>query len=201
MTIRETLRTWRPVLVVAGALVVAGLVALPLGGWDEVELRSAVIPEQPVGQPYAGHRLSTAIDDVFLTDEHPDGFTEPDPGTTFLIVEATIENLTDEPVVPLGTRGFYAFTLPGVLDLDTPLPDEYWPRLVRDDGNLSTLNPGVPDTVQFVFAVEDGLFAEGDEVRVGLTDATPEAADLYDGTRWARPKVVVEVPVVIRDER
>jgi hypothetical protein len=202
MTIRETLRTWRPVLIVAGALVVAGLVALPLGGWDEVELQSAVIPEQPIGQPYEGHRLTTAIDDIYLSDEHPDGFSEPDPGTTFLIVVATLENMTAEPQIALGSKGFYAFTIPGYLELDTSLPSSgYSARLVRDDTGGGTLSPGVPDTLQFIFVVDDGLFAESDELRIGLTDATPEEADLYQGTRWARPHVAVEVPVVIRDER
>lgn len=202
MTIRESLRTWRPVLIVAGVLVVAGLVALPLGGWDEVELQSAVIPEQPIGQPYEGNRMSTAIDDIYLTDEHPDEFSEPDPGTTFLVVVATLENMTTEPQGALGSKGFYSFTIPGYLELNTSLPvSDYSTRLVRDGTGGGTLSPGVPDTVQFVFVVDDGLFAEGDELRIGLTDATPEEADLYRGTRWARPHVAVEVPVVIRDER
>jgi hypothetical protein len=202
VTLRETLRTWRPVLIVGGVLVAAGLVAIPLGGWDEVELQSAVVPEQPIGQPYAGHRMSTAIDDLYLTDEHPDGFTEPDPGTRFLVVVATLENLTDEPQGALGSKGFYSFTIPGYLELDTVLgAGDNSMRLLRDGTSGSTLSPGVPDTVQFVFVVDAGLFADGDELRIGLTDATPEEADLFDGTRWARPYVAVEVPVVLRDER
>ena len=202
MTLRETLRAWRPVLIVAGGLVVAGLVAIPLGGWDEVELQSAVVPEQPIGQPYAGHRVSTAIDDVYLVDEHPDGYTEREPGTTFLIVMATMENLTAEPQRPLGTKGFYAFTIPGFLEVDTDLPlSDYSTQLARDDSSGPVLSPGVPDTVQFIFTIDDGLFADGDELRIGLTDATPEEADLFSGTRWARPHVAVEVPVVVRDER
>ena len=202
MRLRDGLRTWRPVLIVAGVLVAAALVALPLGGWDEVELQSAVIPEQPLGQPFAGHRVSTAIDDIYLTDAHPDGFTEPDPGTTFLVVVATMENLTDEPQIALGSKSFYSFTIPGYLDLDTSLPaGDYSTRLMRDDTGGSLLSPGVPDTLQFIFVVESGQFAEGDELRIGLTDATPEEADLYEGTRWARPHIAVEVPVVLRDER
>ena len=63
------------------------------------------------------------------------------------------------------------------------------------------LQPGVPDTVQFVFAVRSSLFSEGDEVRIGLTDAEQQEADLYEGIRWWNPHVAVEVPVVIRDAR
>ncbi len=201
MTLRQRFRGWMPPLVIVGVAAVGGLIAIPLGGWDTVQLQSRVLPEQPIGQPYTGHRLSTAIDDVYLTDEHPDGYTEPDPGTRFLVVIATMENVTDEPQEPLGSKGFYAFTIPGLLELDREfLISDYSTRLMRDDSNGPSLTPGVPDTVQFVFVVDDGLFAAGDEVRIGLTDATPESADLYSGTRWARPYVAVEVPAVIRDQ-
>lgn len=201
MTFRETLRAWRPVLIVAGVVGVAALVAVPLGGWDEVELQSAVVPEQPLGQPFAGHRLSTALDDIYLTDTHPDGYSEPDPGETFLVVVATMENLTSQPQIPLGSQGFPAFTIPGLIGIDTTIPSDSWAILARDDTGGPRLNPGVPDTVVFVFVVDDELFPEGEVVRIGLTDATPEEAGLYSGTRWARPHVAVEVPVTIRVER
>lgn len=202
MTIRDLVGTWRPVLVAAGVLVVAAIVAVPLGGWDEVELQSERLPQQRLGQPFAGHRMSTAIDDVYLSDEHPDGSTEPAPGTLFLVVIATLENMTDEPQYPLGGTSFYAFTIPGYLELGTALPTlDYSTRLVRDNAIFGTLNPGVPDTVAFVFVVENDLFVEGQELRLGLTDATPAEAELFDGTRWMRPHVAAEVPVTIRDER
>lgn len=202
MNIREGVRAWLPVIVAGGALVAGGLVAIPLGGWDTVQLQSAIVPEQPVGEPYAGHRVSTAIDDVYLTDVHPNGYDEPEPGDSYLVVIATMENLRDEPQIPLGSGRFYAFTVPGVLDLGELIPSgDYNVRLVRDDSTGPVLNPGVPDTVMFIFRVSSDLFTDGEEVRIGLTDATPESADLYDGIRWRRPHVAVEVPIVIRDER
>lgn len=191
-----------PVLVAGGVLALGGVVAIPLGGWDTVQLQSAVIPEQPIGQPYVGARLSTAIDDIYLTDEHPDGFSDPDPGETWLVVVATMENLLDEPEIPLGNRSFWAFTIPGVLELGVSLDSGSYSALLQRDGSYGPrLQPGVPDTVEFVFAVSDRLFSEGDEVRIGLTDAEKQDADIYDGIRWWRPHVAVEVPVVIRDER
>lgn len=202
MTVRETVRAWLPVGVVAAAVAAAGVIAIPLGGWDTVELQSAVIPEHPVGEPFAGPRLSTAIDEVYLTDEHPDGYTEAEPGEEFLVVVATLENVTDEPQVPLGTRGFYAFTVPGVYGLRDRLEfSDYSTRLERDGTNGSVLSPGVPDTLLFTFPVPRGAFDPGDELRIGLTDATPEEAEIYEGTRWARAHVAVEVPIVIGDER
>jgi len=201
-TFREQARSWMPVAVAALVLALGGLVAIPLGGWDTVQLRSAVLPEHPIGQPYDGNRVSTAIDDVYLTDEHPSGFDEPEPGETFLIVVATLENRTAAPESPLGSTSFYAFTIPGVVELGEPLGfDDYAVRLQRDNTPGPWLSPGVPDTVVFVFSVSDALFAENDELRIGLTRATPEKADLYEGTRWARPHVAVEVPVLVRDER
>jgi hypothetical protein len=202
MTVRSHLKAWWPVIATGGVLVAGGLVAIPMGGWDTVELQSAVLPEHPVGEPYTGHRLSTSIDDIYLTDTHPDGYTELEPGTTFLIVVATMENVTAEPQSSLGSASFYAFTLPDVIEPDVLLSGSTtWTRLERDGGPGSTLSPGVPDTIQFIFMIDADLYDAGDEVRIGLTDATPEKADLFDGTRWARPHVAVEVPIVIREQR
>ncbi len=201
MNVRAAVRAWMPVIVAAGVLAVGGVVAIPLGGWDTVRLESAVIPEHPIGQPYAGSRLSTAIDDIYLTDEHPDGFSEAEPGHRWLVVVATMENLLDAPEIPLGTSSFWAFTIPAVIELGSFLSSADYSTMLHRDGSYGPrLQPGIPDTVVVVFAVRSSLFAEGDEVRVGLTDAEKQDADIYDGIRWWRPHVAVEVPVVIRDE-
>lgn len=195
-------RPWLPVIAVAGVLAVGGLVAVPLGGWDTVALQSRVVPAHGVGETYVGNRLATSIDAVYLTDENPDGYSEPDPGETYLVVEATMQNMTLEPQQPLGTRDFYAFTVPRVLALGAAIdPGAYWVYLERDSTYLPALNPGVPDTVLFFFAVPDDWFAGGDEVVVGITDANPEAADIYLGTRWVDPRVVGNVTLTIEDER
>lgn len=197
-TLRERLHGWLPVLVVAAVLAVAGVVAIPLGGWDTVQLQSAVVPQQEAGVVYGGNRLATSVDEAYLTDENPDGITEPDPGETYLVVVATMENTTDEPQPPLGSRDFYAITVPGVLELGTAIEyDAHAVYLVRDESYFPTLNPGIPDEVLFLFTVPDDLFAPGDELVVGITDADPEPADLYLGTRWVDPHVAVEVPLTI----
>ena len=195
-------RPWRPVIAVGGALVLAGVVAIPLGGWDTVVLQSRIVPEQEAGETYVGNRLATSIDAVYLTDVNPDGYTEPEPGETYLVVAATMENTTGEPQIPLGSRNFYAFTVPGVLALGATIDvTTYDVYLERDVTYLPMLNPGVPDTVLFYFAVPDDAFSDGEEIVIGITDARPEAADIYDGTRWVNPRVVVNVPVTIEDER
>ncbi|MEO8527712.1 MAG: hypothetical protein ABI435_01405 [Pseudolysinimonas sp.] len=200
--VRSRVRAWLPVIVVVGVAAIAGVVAIPLGGWDTVQLQSAVIPEQPVGEPYVGHRLSTSIDDAYLTDASPDGHSEADPGQTFLVVEATMEAVRTEPEFPLGDTDFYAFTIPGVLELGTPIPILDYSTVLKRDGTFGpSLIPGVPDTVVFVFTVPVTAFAGGDVVHIGVTDASPEKANLFSGTRWVKPHVAVEVSITVRDER
>lgn len=201
MSLRSQARAWMPVLVAGGVLAVGGVVAIPLGGWDTVQLQSALLPEQPIGQPYVGARLSTAIDDIYLTDTHPDGYSEAEPGFTWLVVIATMENRLTAPEIPLGSQSFWAFTIPGVIELRKSLSSaDYSTFLVRDGSYGPALQPGVPDTVGVVFAVPSELFADGDEVRIGLTDAEKQDADIYQGIRWWNPRVVTEVRAVIREE-
>jgi len=201
VTLRERLKGWMPLIVIVAVATVGGVVAIPLGGWDTVQLQSRVLPEQPIGQPLEGHRFTTAIDDIYLTDTHPDGYTVPAIGTTFLVVVATLENETDAPEIPFGGTAFPPFVVPGVFTIDDTLGfTDYDAYRLRDGSYGSTMVPGVPDTVMFVFPVWRTLVQDGDELRIGLTDAFPEDADLYEGTRWVGQRVVAEVPVVVRRE-
>jgi hypothetical protein len=202
VTLRERLRGWMPLLVVVGVAAVGGLVAIPFGGWDTVDLVSDDIPEQPIGQPYVGAQWTIAIDDVYLTDEHPDGYTELEPGQVVLVVVATLENMRDEPEYPLGTSSLYSFVIPGLVTSGEVMPaGSYSTYLARDGAFGPELNPGVPDTVEFVFLADAARFAEGDEVRIGLLDGTPEEADLFEGTRWVDVHTAAEVVVALREER
>ena len=47
MSVRSQLKAWMPVIVAGGVLAAGALVAIPFGGWDTVQLRSAQVPEQP----------------------------------------------------------------------------------------------------------------------------------------------------------
>lgn len=197
-TLAARLRAWRPVLIVAGVLLAAGLVAIPLGGWDTVQLQSRVVPSHPVGEAFAGHRVATSIDGVYLTDDPPDEYTEREPGMTYLVVVTTMENVTKEPELPIWSSDFHPFTIPGVIELGEPLGwDDYEVFLERDLTSNPWLLPGVPEELRVYFPVRTTAFAVGDEIAVGITDADPEEADLYVGTRWVDPHVAVEVAVTI----
>ena len=201
-TITSRVRTWLPLIAAAGVLAVAGVVAIPLGGWDTVVPESTIIPEHPVGEPFVSHRVSTSIDDLYLTDVHPDGYSEPEPGETFLVLVATMESETDRPEIPIASSSFYPFTIPGVIELGVALDGTSYSTLLERDGNFGpVVVPGLADTLLFVFVVPSSGFADGDVVRIGLTDATPEEADIIEGTRWVDVHIAVEVPITVRDER
>lgn len=202
MTLRERIRGWMPVIVIVGIAAVGGVVALPLGGWDTVDLVSDDIPEQPIGQPYAGARWTISIDDVYLTDEHPDGVTEFEPGDIGLVIVATLENMRPEPQYPMTDSSFYPFILPGAIEPGEYLPlSDYTILLARDGSFGPVLSPGIPDTIEVIVAVPESQFAAGDELRIGILDGTPEDADIIEGTRWVDVHVAAEIVVPLRDER
>jgi hypothetical protein len=202
MTFRERVRGWLPVIVAGGVLVAGGLVAIPLGGWDTVTLVSDEIPEQPIGQPYVGAQWTISIDDLYLTDEHPDGFTEFEPGEVGLVLVATMEDMRPEPQYPISSSSFYPFVIDDLVVQGEYLPiDVYSTYLARDGSFGPYLSPGIPDTVQFVFTVSEAQFGPGDEIRIGLTDGTAEEADIIEGTRWVDVHVAAEVVASLRDER
>lgn len=201
-TFRSQVRPWLPVIVVAGILAVAGIVAIPLGGWDTVQLQSAVVPEHPVGEPFIGNRLAVTIEDLYLTDDFPDDYTETEPGQSFLVVVATMEALTDEPETPITVGPPNPFTIPDLIGIDERLEFGALTVFLERDGDYEPdLSPGVPDTLLFVFAVPQQRYADGDVLRIGLTDATPQEADIIEGTRWVDHHVAVEVPIAVRDDR
>ena len=113
VTVASRVRGWLPVVIAAGVAAVAGVVAIPLGGWETVVPQSTIIPEHPLGETFVGNRVSTSIDDLYLTDAHPDEYTEPEPGETFLVLVATMASETDQPEYPITGTAFYPFTIPG----------------------------------------------------------------------------------------
>lgn len=194
---RARARSFAPLVVALGVLGAAALAAIPLGGWDEVELESARVPTIEPGATFVGTPFAVAVHSLALTDEHPDGYSEREPGMTWMLLNATFENRLEFPQRPPGSAGFRAFSIEGA-ETDSSSLDSY---LDRDGDYLPTLNPGIVDDVTFVFPVPEHRFAGGDVVPVALWDAERQRAELYSGIRWWRPHVAVEVPVVLEDRR
>lgn len=200
-TLASRARGWLPVIIAAGVLAIAGVVAIPLGGWDRVWLESAAVPIHPVGEPFAAARLTTSIDDAYLTDVSPDGYSEAEPGDTFLVVVATMEATGSEPQDPFGYGSFFTFVIFGIQELGDDVPNDLNILLERDGTFGPYLSPGVPDTMLFIYPVGADEFTGGNVLRVGLTDGTPEKADIYEGIRWVNQHIAVLVDVPIRDVR
>src|SRR5690606_8346067 len=72
--VAEAPRRRRPgrAVIVTGAVVLAlaagALVAIPLGGWDTVELESAVVPTMEAGETYLGTHYSVRLEEAWVGD-------------------------------------------------------------------------------------------------------------------------------------
>lgn len=196
---RARLRAWAPALGIAGVLAVAALVAIPLGGWDTVELRRDVVPELAVDEPFSSALAVTTIHGARVTQEHPDGFSEAEPGEEWLVLDLTLENRIEEPITSGGLAGFRPFTIAGVLEADD---GGILDTIVQRDGTFGgSINPGMAERLMYTFAVPSGQYSAGDILRVGLWDAIRQEADLYRGIRWWQPRLEAEVPVVLEVDR
>lgn len=181
----------------AGAIVVAlaagGLIAIPLGGWDTVDLESAAVPELPLGEEYLGRHYSVRIDEAWVGDTVPDEFEEPDEGMTFVIVRATLRNEWREP----DTRARAVITFDALEQLDR-LDRSALVRVAADGTYPSTMPPGVETELLLRWEVPVGAAAVGEPLALGIIDGRPDRAILYSGTAWRDERVVVETTVVPR---
>lgn len=204
--LRHRLARVHPFLWVGAAAIVAGLIAWPLGGWDTVELVSTRIPEYGAGVPAPGKQFTVAVDTAELTDVHPDGFSETEPGWQYLIVNIEITNETDrtEPSSGIGSDYRGVITLDdgvagfGTTNLDsTGYLGEGRPYLVTDDTFLPDLQPGLAVPLRLVFEIPVGTWNVGDVITAGIIDRHSYASTLSAGTTWGFPELIgtVKVPV------
>jgi hypothetical protein len=179
----------------AGAAVLAvtagALVAIPLGGWDTVELESAVIPELPVGEEYLGTHYSVRIEGAWVGDVLPDEYDVPDEGNTFVVVRAMLRNEWREA----DTQARKTLTFDALDELEafdrSPLVR------VADDGTyLTTMSPGVDMAMLLRWEVPADSVAVGEPLTLGVVDGRPDRAILYSGTAWRDERVVVQTTVV-----
>ena len=170
-------------LVTSVGAVLLGLSAL-LGGLDDVP--PTPIPQIEANQPYTGERLTITAERAALIDGFPEQGVMPADGNRLLVVVATVENTWTDPV--------RLATLPATADTLLPVGIEFADAatapttvMVFDDGStVSTVQPGVPVEVAFVWEVPSGSLAHGDEVRFDLLDRTYEGeASVYFGERFS----------------
>ncbi len=178
---------------VVAALAAGALVAIPLGGWDTVELESKVVPELAIGDEYVGRHYAVRIEEAWVGDQLPDDYDEPDEGMTFVVVRAQVRNEWREP----DTQVRKVLTFDAIEAL--PPVDRGALVLLTSDGTYpATMSPGVDAGVLLRWQVPVGSVRAGEPLVLGVIDGRPERAVLYSGTAWRDERVMVQTTVVPR---
>jgi hypothetical protein len=206
VSVKTRLARVHPFVWLAGIAVIGGLIAWPLGGWDTVELQSTKIPVVAAGTVVEGHQYSVEVDSAQVTDVHPDGYSEAEPGWEWLVLAATISNNTD------ATRSSFQIASDsyGVITIDdgalgwgtTALApngyvidsDNY---LVADGTFSPDLQPGLASPLTLVFPVPIGTWSPGDTMTVGIVDRTSYQQSLSTGIGWWHPNVIANVDLTV----
>jgi len=170
-------------LITGISAVLLGLSAV-LGGLDDVA--PTPIPRVEAGQPFAGERLTVTAERAALIDGFPEQGVMPADGNRLLVVVATVENTSNDPLRLATLTGDADTMLPVDVDFaaESSAPTAV---LVFDDGStVSTVQPGVPVEVAFVWEVAAHELSGGDELRVDLLDRTYQGeATVYFGDRFS----------------
>lgn len=186
-----------PLILIASAVIVAALIAWPLGGWDTVSLQSKTVPTVQPGETVAGQQYALSVDGLELTEVNPDGFTEPETGETFLIARLTVEiqsdtaadassmaRSRDSPIAVGIVAGFGT-------DVDGDV------RLKSDNTSSPILQPGLPTELIVVWTVPTASIGAGDEVTVSIIDRTLTENFLTLGRAWTKPRPIAETTVTV----
>lgn len=158
---------WAWTLIALAAVV--GLIAV-LGGFDEAPVEA--LPELELGQQFDGNEVTTTVTGTRLSDTAPFTGYDADDGEEYLIVEATVENVTTLP--NLFADASLRVLVSGVLSANTR-PDSV---VDLSTGEYSpVLNPGLPAELAYVWPIERGAIADGDELIVGILERYDNADD------------------------
>jgi hypothetical protein len=207
LTLRHRLARVHPFVWIGAAAVVASLVAWPLGGWDTVELQSTKIPDAAPGETVRGQVYSVRVAYAELTDVNPNGFGEPDPGWTYLVLHVKVTNETASTQFSSDLGDDYGGTLTiddGALGWGTTAlgPNGYTaranPYLESDGTFLPDLQPQLPTDLLLAWDVHVGQWQAGDHLTVGIVDRTPYSCTLALGTCFGQPEVIAHVRVLVR---
>jgi hypothetical protein len=197
---RRRRRLPHPLIWIAGGLVVAGLVAWPLGGWNDAVLVSREVPTLPAGETVRTGQMDVTVDSMVATRIHPNGYQTADPGTQYLVV--TLELLLQDTQPAYGFEGLVS--IDGVVDLDPPsdvIPDSTL-LLADDDVSFSTaINPGVPTRFAWVWLVDDAWVDAHPRVRTGFAERRKFKGTIVAGSYWVSEGYAAyqEIPLEIDD--
>jgi len=177
---------WTAAAVLAVAALVAGL-----GGFgDRVP---SEVPVLELGEAWTGGELRTTVNWVSFTNVDPvSGYVLTD-GEVFILVDVTLENLTDRPTI-FG-RDAVLIEVPDVVTAETS-PDAFLEQRTGD--GLLFVQPGVPVDVYFRWQVPAASVAVDDTIYLGIFERFPVADDpVFGDTAYTGPRFVARIETVL----
>lgn len=136
------------------------------------------LPVLAAGETHTNQQFDITVERAVLIDELPGSGTYPKEGERVLAVVATLQNITDDPL--LSSQFSEATFTIEELPAERPSGDEATSSIARvDDSTLAPwLQPDVPVQVVVTWPVPADLLGAGDLVRLTLSD--------YERYDWAR---------------
>lgn len=172
--------------------VVAGIVAL-LGGFNDVPIEK--LPKIELGESIDGTELRSTIDRVYLSPTAPVSGTEAGDGEQYLVVEATLENLTH-------ATSTFSYDAVRVLLGDIVKVDDDPSILLelRSGDSFGELQPGLPTKVAFLWKVPLDQVSVGDDVIIGVFVRNPVKGDpVFGDTAFSSPTPIARIVTTIGD--
>lgn len=173
--------------------VVAGIVAL-LGGFNDVPIEK--LPKADLGETIDGTELRTTIDRVYLSPTAPVSGTEAADGEQYLVVEATLENLTH-------ATSSFAYDAVRVLLGDVVTADDDPSILLelRSGDSFGAVQPGLPTKVAFLWKVPLADVSAGDKVIIGVFVRNPVKGDpVFGDTAFSSPTPIARIVTTIGEK-
>lgn len=191
MSVRGRLAAVHPVTWVVTAIVVAGLIAWPLGGWATVRPSSEDVPRLAVGTTHAGQQFATRIISASVGTASPrSAYDTLKSGQAFLVITADLENMTDE--TQSSSQLADLLRIPAISAAPADL-------LAADRTADPDLVPGLTMRVRLYWTVVAADFPPGARLPISIVDRTPYQAVLLAGTGWRDPTVAAVTTVTLRE--
>lgn len=194
-TSRASLPWW---ITGAGAVALVGVV-VGVGGFDTVSNDAEAVD---TGTAITTSLYAVTITGGELTDAVEEEYLEADEGETLLVLDLTIENLSDAPVGVGTAVDRVASRLVNARAALLVIPeanDTYSARAWRPDGSSGevVLQPGVPSEIRVAWTVPSDAFTEG-RAELDVYDAVEQGGQIIlssSSVTWQRREQVARVIV------
>lgn len=176
---------WWAWTVLAALLAVA--VVAGLGGFASVAIEK--VRTIPIGSVHEGNTVHTVIEGSYFTDRTPGYTVEAPEGMKYLVVEATLTNVSAEP-------SSFSGNVVRVI-IDDVIDSAEAPRSVieRRSGDRNTfLQPGLATPVLIYWEISADRGAVGDTMYIGLFETFPVYGDpIFGDTAFSDPTPTARV--------